>query len=344
MNILITGGAGYIGSHVCIELLAAGHNVAIFDNFCNSRAETVERVAHIAGKRIAVYPGDVRNQEDILKALRDSGAQAVVHCAGLKAVAESQQFPLDYYSNNVAGTVRLLQAMQACAIKKLVFSSSATVYGRPTQLPLSEEHPLSANSPYGQTKLVVEDLLRHMSRSDAQWRIAILRYFNPAGAHRSGLIGEDPQGAPNNLMPYIAQVATGKRTHLNIWGNDYNTPDGTGVRDYLHVVDLAHGHLLALQYLDAHGGCESINLGTGVGYSVLDMVRAFEQACGKPLTYQMAPRRAGDVDACYANPAKAAQLLGWRATRGLQDMCRDTWRWQRGRSSDVQPTADCATA
>ncbi len=330
MTILVTGGAGYIGSHICVELLQAGHAVAVFDNFSNSHAETMERVAHIAHKPITVYRGDLRNRDDIGIALEDSGATAVVHCAGLKAVGESQLLPLDYYNNNVAGTVYLLQAMEKCGVKTLVFSSSATVYGKPQRLPLTEDHPLSSTNPYGQTKLVVEDLLRYLSRSDPRWHIALLRYFNPAGAHRSGLIGEDPQGVPSNLMPYIAQVAAGKRTHINIWGNDYDTADGTGVRDYIHVVDLAYGHLLALRYLHTHPGCEAINLGTGVGYSVLEMVAAFEKVCGRPLMCQMAARRPGDVDACYADPAKAAQLLGWRAKHGLQAMCADAWRWQCG--------------
>jgi UDP-glucose 4-epimerase len=340
MKILITGGAGYIGSHTCVELLNAGHDLVVFDNFCNSRAETLERVSRITAKPITHVRGDLRDKSDILKALRNSDAAAVVHCAGLKAVGESEQYPLAYYSNNVTGTIHLLEAMDECNIKTLVFSSSATVYGNPKKLPLTEDHPLSTNNPYGQTKLVIEDLLRYMSRSDAQWRIAILRYFNPAGAHRSGLIGEDPQGMPNNLMPYIAQVAVGKRTHINIWGNDYNTPDGTGVRDYIHVVDLARGHLLALDYLNKQPGCEAINLGTGVGYSVLDMVGAFEQACGKELPYRMAPRRDGDVATCYANPAKAAELLGWHAKHGLRAMCVDAWRWQSGRDPFARSAVD----
>jgi UDP-glucose 4-epimerase len=338
MKILVTGGAGYVGSHTCVELLNAGHEVAVFDNFCNSRAQTLEQVSRITDKQITLCRGDLREPADILGALHRSGATAVIHCAGLKAVGESEQNPLAYYSNNVTGTIHLLEAMNACQVKTLVFSSSATVYGTPTRLPLTEDHPLSSTNPYGQTKLVVEDLLRYMSRSDARWRIAILRYFNPAGAHNSGLIGEDPQGPPNNLMPYIAQVAVGQRTHLNIWGNDYNTPDGTGVRDYIHVVDLAQGHLLALDYLNTHPGCEAINLGTGVGYSVLDMVQAFERACGKPLPYQIAARRNGDVAACYANPQKAANLLGWQARHGLGAMCVDAWRWQSARDPSIRPS------
>jgi UDP-glucose 4-epimerase len=328
MNILITGGAGYIGSHICVELLNAGHDVAVFDNFCNSHPETLERVAHITRRQLKVYRGDLRQANGICEALRNSGATAVIHCAGLKAVGESQRIPLDYYGTNVSGTIHLLQAMKSCAVKTLVFSSSATVYGSPNALPLTEDHPLSSNSPYGQSKLVIEDMLRYLSDSDPKWSIAILRYFNPAGAHSSGLIGEDPLSIPCNLMPYIAEVAAGKRTHINIWGSDYRTPDGTGVRDYIHVVDLARGHLLALRYLSEHAGCEALNLGTGVGYSVLEVVRAFEQACGRELAYQFAPRREGDVDACYADPGKAAQLLGWEATHGLSTMCVDAWRWQ----------------
>jgi UDP-glucose 4-epimerase len=252
----------------------------------------------------------------------------VIHFAGLKAVGESVQNPLIYYDNNVVGTVRLLQAMAACEVKKLVFSSSATVYGDPQYLPLTENHPLSTTNPYGQTKLVIEEMLRDLYRSDPSWHLSILRYFNPVGAHASGLIGEDPQGTPNNLLPFVAQVAVGRREFLNVWGNDYPTPDGTGVRDYIHVVDLALGHLKALERLQDHAECQAINLGTGVGYSVLDMVRAFEQASGKPVPYQVGPRRAGDIATCYADPSQALALLGWRAERDLQAMCTDTWRWQ----------------
>jgi UDP-glucose 4-epimerase len=253
----------------------------------------------------------------------------VIHFAGLKAVGESVAQPLTYYDNNVVGTVRLLEVMDACGVKTLVFSSSATVYGDPQHLPLTENHPLSATNPYGKTKLVIEDMLRDLYRSDPSWRINILRYFNPVGAHVSGLIGEDPQGIPNNLLPYIAQVAVGRREFLNVWGDDYPTADGTGVRDYIHVVDLALGHLKALERLQQGTQCQAINLGTGVGYSVLDMVRAFERASGQAVPYQIAPRRAGDVAACYADPAQALALLGWQAPRGLDIMCEDTWRWQR---------------
>jgi UDP-glucose 4-epimerase len=252
----------------------------------------------------------------------------VIHFAGLKAVGESVQNPLAYYDNNVAGTLCLLQAMAECDVKNLVFSSSATVYGEPQRLPLTEDHPLSSTNPYGQTKLVIEEILRDLCRSSPAWRISILRYFNPVGAHASSLIGEDPHGTPNNLLPFVAQVAVGRREFLNVWGNDYDTPDGTGVRDYIHVVDLALGHLKALQRLEQHAECRAINLGTGVGYSVLDMVRAFEQASGKPVPYKVMARRAGDIAACYADPSLALDLLGWRAERGLADMCADAWRWQ----------------
>lgn len=328
--IFVTGGAGYIGSHTVVELLNAGHEVTVFDNFCNSHPEVLRRVARITGKQVSLVQGDLRDSATLLAALRASGASGVIHFAGLKAVGESVQNPLAYYDNNVVGTVRLLQAMRECGIKSLVFSSSATVYGEPQRLPLTEEHPLSATNPYGQTKLVIEDMFRDLYRSDPAWRISILRYFNPVGAHASGLIGEDPLGTPNNLLPFVAQVAVGRREFLNVWGDDYATPDGTGVRDYIHVVDLALGHLKALERLAHHAECRAINLGTGVGYSVLDMVRAFEQASGKPVPYQVAPRRSGDIAACFADPAQAEALLGWRAERDLASMCFDAWRWQSG--------------
>ena len=302
----------------------------MFDNFCNSQPEALARVQRITGKKPTLVQGDIRDSAALEAALRTSGASAVIHFAGLKAVGESVQNPLAYYDHNVVGTVRLLQAMQECGVKTLVFSSSATVYGDPQYLPLTEDHPLSATNPYGQTKLVIEEMLRDLHRSDPSWRFSILRYFNPVGAHASGLIGEDPQGTPNNLLPFVAQVAVGRREFLNVWGNDYATPDGTGVRDYIHVVDLALGHLKALERLQMHSECRAINLGTGMGYSVLDMVRAFEQASGKPVPYKVAPRRAGDIAACYADPAQALALLGWRAERGLQAMCADAWRWQSG--------------
>lgn len=331
--IFVTGGAGYIGSHTCVELLNAGFDITVFDNFCNSRPEALARVERITGKKLNVVQGDSRDRAAVVSALHESGANAVIHFAGLKAVGESVKQPLAYYDNNVVGTLRLLEAMNECGVRTLVFSSSATVYGDPQWLPLTEDHPLSATNPYGRTKLMVEEILRDLHRSDSSWRCGILRYFNPVGAHASGLIGEDPQGIPDNLMPFVAQVAVGRREFLNVWGNDYPTPDGTGVRDYIHVVDLALGHIRALEALDVlewqgQGGCMTVNLGTGTGYSVLDMVRAFEQASGQPVSYRIAPRRPGDVASCYADPALALNLLGWRAELGLDAMCADAWRWQ----------------
>ncbi|ARO86546.1 UDP-glucose 4-epimerase GalE [Nitrosospira lacus] len=332
--IFVTGGAGYIGSHTCVELLNAGFDITVFDNFCNSRPEALARVERIAGKKLHLVQGDCRDRAALSSALRESGANAVIHFAGLKAVGESVKQPLAYYDNNVVGTLRLLEAMDECGVRTLVFSSSATVYGDPQWLPLTEDHPLSATNPYGRSKLMVEEILRDLHRSACSWRCGILRYFNPVGAHASGLIGEDPQGTPDNLMPFVAQVAVGRREFLNVWGNDYPTPDGTGVRDYIHVVDLALGHIRALEALgvlerQGKGGCMTINLGTGTGYSVLDMVRAFEQASGQTVPYRIAARRPGDVASCYANPALALDLLGWRAKLGLDAMCADAWRWQK---------------
>jgi UDP-glucose 4-epimerase len=328
MNIFVTGGAGYIGSHTCVELLAAGHAVTVFDNFCNSHPESLARVARIAGRAPTLIRGDVRERAALVAALHSSGAEAVIHFAGLKAVGESVEQPLAYYDNNVVGTLRLLEAMHETGVKTLVFSSSATVYGDPQRLPLTEDHPLSATNPYGRSKLMIEDILRDVYRSDAAWRFGILRYFNPVGAHASGLIGEDPQGIPNNLMPYVAQVAVGRREYLNVWGDDYATPDGTGVRDYIHVVDLALGHLAALERLRDHAECLTVNLGTGRGYSVLEMAAAFSRASGREVPYRIGPRRAGDIASCYADPALAERLLGWKALRGIDDMCADGWRWQ----------------
>jgi UDP-glucose 4-epimerase len=328
MSILVTGGAGYIGSNACVELLQVGYRLVVLDNFSNSMPEAIERVRCITGKDIEVVYGDIRDQKLLEKTLSDHACSAVIHFAGLKAVGESVEKPLDYYDNNVIGTHRLVAAMKSTGVRTLVFSSSATVYGEPQQLPLREDHPLSATNPYGRTKLVIEEMLRDFHRANPDWRIAILRYFNPVGAHESGLIGEDPQGIPNNLMPFVAQVAVGRRDRLNVWGGDYPTPDGTGVRDYIHVVDLAIGHVKALQRLDVPQ-CFAVNLGTGTGYSVLDVVTAFEKVCGRPIPYVVAPRRAGDVAACYADPALALGLLGWRAERGLDAMCHDTWHWQQ---------------
>jgi UDP-glucose 4-epimerase len=331
--IFVTGGAGYIGSHTCVELLDADCDVTVFDNFSNSHPEAVVRVERITGKKLRLVKGDIRDRVALVAALRESEASAVIHFAGLKAVGESVTQPLAYYDNNVVGTLRLLEAMGECGVKTLVFSSSATVYGDPHQLPLTEDHPLSATNPYGRSKLMIEKILRDLHRSDASWRLGILRYFNPVGAHASGLIGEDPQGIPNNLLPFIAQVAVGRRAYLNVWGNDYPTPDGTGVRDYIHIVDLALGHLKALttlERLEKNGECLTVNLGTGTGYSVLDIVKAFELASGRSVPYKIAARRPGDIASCYADPQRAFNLLSWRAERGLSAMCADTWRWQSG--------------
>jgi UDP-glucose 4-epimerase len=328
MNILVTGGAGYIGTHTCVELLKAGHQVVVFDNFCNSFPEAVRRVEQIAGKSLTLVDGDIRDRTAIERALREHPCDAVIHFAGLKAVGESVAKPLLYYDNNVIGTVRLLEAMQATGVKTIVFSSSATVYGVPQFLPYTEDHPLSSTSPYGRGKLMVEDILRDFHVAQPDSRVALLRYFNPVGAHHSGLIGEDPQGVPNNLMPFITQVAIGKRDKLNIWGGDYDTPDGTGVRDYIHVEDLAIGHVKALEHLQ-QPQCFAVNLGSGRGHSVLDLVKAFELACGKHIAYEIGPRRPGDLPAYYADVTLAKSLLGWEATRSLETMCADSWRWQQ---------------
>jgi UDP-glucose 4-epimerase len=329
--ILVTGGAGYIGSHTCVELLQAGLEVTVFDNLSNSHPEALTRVQRITGKPVPLIQGDCRDRAALVAALRQSGAHSVIHFAGLKAVGESVTQPLKYYDNNVVGALQLLEAMGECGVRSLVFSSSCTVYGDPRRLPLTEDHPLSATNPYGRTKLVIEEMLREVQSSDDSWKIGILRYFNPVGAHVSGLIGEDPRGIPNNLLPFIAQVAVGRRERLNVWGHDYATADGTGVRDYIHVVDLAHGHVKALKALDGlvkPTECLTVNLGTGSGHSVLEVVAAFEKACGKTIPYTLAPRRPGDVAACYADPDRAYKLLGWRAERGLSEMCADAWRWQ----------------
>ena len=327
-SILVTGGAGYIGSHTCVALLEAGYQVVVYDNFCNSQPESIRRVRRITGGSIELVEGDVRDQSRLEATLKAHACQSVIHFAGLKAVGESVEKPLEYYDNNVVGSYRLLAAMQAVGINRFVFSSSATVYGDPQFLPYTESHPLAPTNPYGRTKRMVEDMLRDLFHSDPRWKIAILRYFNPVGAHASGLIGEDPLGIPNNLMPFIAQVAVGRREQLNVWGNDYPTPDGTGVRDYIHVMDLAEGHVSALRRL-AEPACLEINLGTGQGYSVLDMVRAFEQASGKTIPLSFAPRRPGDVASSYADPRQAEALLGWRARHGIEAICEDHWRWQR---------------
>ncbi len=327
-TILVTGGTGYIGSHTCVELLAAGHELVIVDNLCNSKRSVLQRIGRIAGRAPTFHEADVRDQAALRQVFSAQPIDAVIHFAGLKAVGESVTQPLRYYDNNIAGTVALCEVMAEHGVKSLVFSSSATVYGDPHQVPIREEFPLSATNPYGRSKLMVEEILRDAVVADDTWRIALLRYFNPVGAHASGIIGEDPNGIPNNLMPFITQVASGKRPELSVFGNDYATPDGTGVRDYIHVVDLARGHLAALNVLARRTGILTVNLGTGRGYSVLEVVRAFERASGRKVPYRVVARRPGDVPQCYADPTLARSLLGWVAERGLDEMCRDSWRWQ----------------
>lgn len=330
MKTLLTGGAGYIGSHTAIELLEHGHEVVILDNFSNSHPEAIRRVERITGRSVVVIKGDVRDQALLEKALAEHRIDSVVHFAGKKAVGESVAQPLDYYDNNVNGTLVLLRAMQSQGVDKLVFSSSATVYGVPQYLPYDEAHPTAAMNPYGRSKLMVEEILADLSHSDTRWAIAVLRYFNPIGAHPSGLIGEDPSDIPNNLLPYIAQVAVGRRQQLQIFGGDYETPDGTGVRDYIHVVDLARGHVKALEKLQSLEQPQllTVNLGTGKGFSVLDVLHAFEKACGRPLPYSIAEKRPGDLASYYADPASAQKILNWSAELSLDQMCADTWRWQ----------------
>ena len=328
MEILVTGGAGYIGSHTCVELLEAGYAVTVIDNLSNSKPEALRRVREITGRKLELHPFDLR-EETALKALFETRRfDAVIHFAGLKAVGESVAQPLAYYRNNLTSTLVLCRAMADHGVFNLVFSSSATVYGVPEKVPVAEDSPLGATNPYGRTKQMIETILTDLALADSRWNIALLRYFNPVGAHSSGRIGEDPNDIPNNLMPYIAQVAAGKLSQLNIFGNDYDTPDGTGVRDYIHVVDLAQGHLKALEKLALDPGLVIYNLGTGQGYSVLEMVRAFEKASQRPVLYRVAARRPGDVGVCYADPAKAQAELNWRARRSIDEMCRDTWRWQ----------------
>lgn len=327
--ILVTGGTGYIGSHACVELINADYEVVVLDNFSNSQAHIADRIKQITGKAPVLVEGDVRDEALLRKLFTQYQFKAVMHFAGLKAVGESVEQPLRYYDNNVAGSVTLLRVMQAFDVKQFVFSSSATVYGDPASVPIREDFALSVTNPYGASKLMVEDILRDLAASDPEWRIAILRYFNPVGAHESGLIGESPNGIPNNLMPYITQVAQGQREQLSVFGSDYLTVDGTGVRDYIHVVDLVIGHLRALEKLEQSKGVLTCNLGTGQGYSVLQMVKAFEQASGRDVTYQLVARRPGDVAACYADPVYAEQLLNWKATRGIEQMCEDSWRWQQ---------------
>lgn len=328
MKILLTGGAGYIGSHCYCVLKEAGHQPILLDNFSNSSRRVLERLRDLFQEQPVLLDADVRDEAALVRALEAHQPDAVIHFAGLKAVGESVVEPLKYFSNNVAGSQALFSAMQRCGIQNLVFSSSATVYGVPDYLPLDEAHPLSATNPYGLSKLMVEDMLRALHVSDPKWSIVMLRYFNPVGAHPSGLIGEDPQGIPNNLMPYVSQVAVGRRKELAVFGNDYDTPDGTGVRDFIHVMDLARGHLAALSLL-SEGRCTPVNLGTGKGYSVLEVVKAFEEASGREIPFEIAPRREGDVAACYADPSLAMRLMDWTANHGIDAMCADTWRWQK---------------
>lgn len=329
MTILITGGAGYIGSHTALELLNEGYDVVVYDNLCNSSRESIRRVEELTGRKIRFYEGDVQDEEALLEMFKIQKIDAVIHCAALKAVGESVQKPLEYYQNNIAGTLTLLKVMREVGVKNIVFSSSATVYGSPEEMPITENCPKGqCTNPYGWTKSMMEQIMSDVQKADPSWNVILLRYFNPVGAHKSGRIGEDPKGIPNNLMPYISQVAVGKLEKLGVFGDDYDTPDGTGVRDYIHVVDLAIGHVKAINYIFTNPGLDVINLGTGQGYSVLDMVKAFSKACGRDIPYEIKPRRAGDIAMCYADPSKALRVLGWKAQRGLDEMCEDTWRWQ----------------
>lgn len=327
-NILVTGGAGFIGSHTVIELLNAGYNVIVLDNLVNSSRESLERVKKITGKSVKFYEDDLLDMEALQNIFEKENISSVIHFAGLKAVGESCEIPLAYFNNNITGTINLLMAMEKYNVKSLVFSSSATVYGKPESVPIREDFPLSVSNPYGRTKLIIEDMLRDIYKADASWDIALLRYFNPIGAHESGEIGESPNGIPNNLLPYVAKVATGELEAVNVFGDDYDTPDGTGVRDYIHVTDLAEGHIKALEKLSTHPGLVTYNLGTGKGYSVLEIIHNFEKACGKEIPYKITKRRPGDIDMCYADPEKAKKELGWEAKRDIDKMCEDAWRWQ----------------
>lgn len=326
--VLVTGGAGYIGSHTCIELSEAGYDFVVYDNLSNASQEALRRVEEITGKEVPFVQGDIRDKEALQNVFEQYKIDSVIHFAGLKAVGESVQKPLEYYDNNVYGTIALCEVMQNNGCKNIIFSSSATVYGDPATTPIKEEFPLSATNPYGRSKLFIEEILRDLFVSDDSWKIVLLRYFNPVGAHKSGLIGEDPNGVPNNLMPFIAQTAVGKREYLNVFGNDYDTPDGTGVRDYIHVVDLAKGHVKALEKISDIHQVLTVNLGTGKGYSVLDMIKAFEKASGKEVPYKFAPRRPGDIATCYADPSYAKEVLNWEAKYNIDEMCEDSWSWQ----------------
>ena len=328
MKILVTGGAGYIGSHTVLELLEAGYDVSVIDNLSNSSEESLKRVEKITGKSIVFYKTDIRDKEALDEIFAKEEPFAVIHFAGLKAVGESVEKPLLYYENNIGGTLALIRAMEEAGCRNFVFSSSATVYGKPKSVPIKEDFETGFTNPYGQTKLVIEDMLKGIYRADPSWNIILLRYFNPIGAHESGLIGEDPKGIPNNLLPYVAKVAAGKLERVNVFGNDYDTPDGTGVRDYIHVTDLAAGHIKAVEKIKEEPGLKTYNLGTGTGYSVLEIIDAFSKACKKDVPYVIAPRRAGDIDMCYADPSLAYEELGWKAEYGIEKMCEDTWRWQ----------------
>ena len=327
--ILVTGGAGFIGSHTCVELLNAGYDVVIADNFSNSKPEAVKRIEKITGKKVKLYEADLLDRQAMEKIFDENKIDAVIHFAGLKAVGESVSIPLKYYHNNITGTLILCEVMAKHNVKKIVFSSSATVYGSPKTVPIKEDFPLSTTNPYGSTKLMIENILRDLYVSDNEWSIALLRYFNPIGAHESGLLGEDPNGIPNNLVPYIAQVALGRLEVLSVYGNDYPTPDGTGVRDYIHVVDLSKGHIKALEKVMDTTGVDAYNLGTGTGYSVLDVVNAYQQASGVKINYKIAPRRPGDIAECYADPEKSKRELGWSAERDLKQMCLDSWNFTK---------------
>ena len=328
MKVLVTGGTGYIGSHICVELIQAGHEVIVIDDFSNSKPEVLGYIKDITGKEVKFYEFNILDESKTEQVFKENKIDSVIHCAAFKAVGESVAKPLEYYTNNIVNTLSVLNLMKKYDVKKFVFSSSATVYGDPHTCPITEDFPLSTTNPYGATKLMIEDMLRDISKADSTFNIAILRYFNPVGAHSSGLIGEDPNDIPNNLMPYVSQVAVGKLEQLSVFGNDYNTPDGTGVRDYIHVVDLANGHLKALDKLDTKCGLVVYNLGTGNGYSVLDMVKAFSEASGRDVAYKIVDRRPGDVAMCYADSTKANEELGWEAKYGIKEMCEDAWRWQ----------------
>ena len=330
MKILVTGGAGYIGSHTCVELLEAGYDVVVVDNLYNASEKSLERVKEITGKEVTFYQADIRDEEALDQIFdKEKDVEAVIHFAGLKAVGESVAKPMEYYENNIAGTLNLCDVMRNHGVKNIIFSSSATVYGDPAFVPITEECPKgTCTNPYGWTKWMLEQILMDIQKADPQWNVILLRYFNPIGAHKSGKIGEDPKGIPNNLLPYVAQVAIGKLKCLGVFGDDYDTPDGTGVRDYIHVVDLAVGHVKAVKKLADKEGVSIYNLGTGHGYSVLEVVKAFEKACGHPINYEIKPRRAGDIATCYCDPAKAKAELGWEAAYGIEEMCADSWRWQ----------------